>query len=192
VSAANKTSDQQDGWLVAAHRADASLYASIAGSSTPGLDRPMTLISDAANLSKPWFAAAAAMSLLGVRRGRRAALFGLASLTTSSTFVNLVMKPLTDRRRPDRIEHGVIEARHVKMPSSTSFPSGHSASALAFATGVGHISPLGGALLALPAATVAYSRVHTGVHYPGDVIAGSLTGIFLAKITCRLIDRYSA
>ena len=78
------------------------------------------------------------------------------------------------------------------MPSSTSFPSGHSASALAFATGVGHISPLGGALLALPAATVAYSRVHTGVHYPGDVIAGSLTGIFLAKITCRLIDRYSA
>jgi undecaprenyl-diphosphatase len=26
------------------------------------------------------------------------------------------------------------------------------------------------------AAIVAYSRVHTGVHYPGDVIGGSLIG----------------
>ena len=33
------------------------------------------------------------------------------------------------------------------------------------------------------AALVAYSRVHTGVHYPGDVVAGSLLGIALAEAT---------
>ena len=62
------------------------------------------------------------------------------------------------------------------MPTSSSFPSGHSASGFAFATAVGRELPL----LSLPlrglAAAVAYSRVHTGVHYPGDAIAGSLLG----------------
>ncbi len=49
--------------------------------------------------------------------------------------------------------------------------------------------PAAGALLALPAAAVAYSRVHTGVHYPGDVIAGSLSGVVFAKLTCAVLDR---
>ena len=42
---------------------------------------------------------------------------------------------------------------------------------------------------AVPAALVAYSRVHTGVHYPGDVAAGSLLGIVLAEVTARSLDR---
>jgi hypothetical protein len=33
------------------------------------------------------------------------------------------------------------------------------------------------------AALVAYSRVHTGVHYPGDVLAGALIGTALAQVT---------
>ena len=33
------------------------------------------------------------------------------------------------------------------------------------------------------AALVAYSRVHTGVHYPGDVLAGALIGTTLAQLT---------
>jgi membrane-associated phospholipid phosphatase len=39
------------------------------------------------------------------------------------------------------------------------------------------------------AAIVAYSRVHTGVHYPGDVVAGALTGVSLAELTSRAILR---
>jgi undecaprenyl-diphosphatase len=42
------------------------------------------------------------------------------------------------------------------------------------------------------AVTVAYSRVHTGVHYPGDVIAGALTGVTLAELTGRAISAYAA
>ena len=48
-----------------------------------------------------------------------------------------------------------------------SFPSGHSASAAAFVTGVAMESPLAGAALAPVALGVGYSRVHVGVHYPG-------------------------
>ncbi len=180
------------GLLASLHRADASLYASIAASSTPSHDDRLALISNAANHSKPWIASAAALSIFGGRRGRRAALYGIASIATSATVVNVAMKPLTRRRRPDRVAAGVIEARHVEMPTSTSFPSGHSASAFAFATGVFHVMPIAGALLAIPAGLVAYSRIHTGVHYPGDVLVGSLTGIALAKLTCVALDRRSA
>jgi undecaprenyl-diphosphatase len=177
------------GWLASLHRADASLYSSIAASSTPSHDDWLARVSDAANHSKPWIVASAGLALFGGRRGRRAALYGIASIATSATVVNVAMKPLTRRRRPDRVAAGVIEARHVSMPTSTSFPSGHSASAFAFATGVSHVIPSAGALLTIPAALVAYSRVHTGVHYPGDVLVGSLTGIALAKLTCVALDR---
>ena len=75
------------------------------------------------------------------------------------------------------------------MPSSTSFPSGHSATAFAFATGVGHVLAPAAIPLHGLAALIAYSRVHTGVHYPGDVIAGALMGTVLAQLTAHGLSR---
>ena len=37
------------------------------------------------------------------------------------------------------------------------------------------------------AALVAYSRVHTGVHYPGDVLAGALIGTALAQLSTQVV-----
>ena len=62
------------------------------------------------------------------------------------------------------------------MPGSTSFPSGHTASAFAFSAAVGARIPLLWVPLKLVALLVGYSRIHTGVHYPGDVVAGALLG----------------
>ena len=75
------------------------------------------------------------------------------------------------------------------MPTSTSFPSGHAASAAAFATGVASAFPEAGIPLSAAAALVAYSRVHTGVHYPVDVIAGTVTGTTLAQLAVAFLDR---
>ena len=75
------------------------------------------------------------------------------------------------------------------MPTSHSFPSGHAASAFAFAAGVGHRLPVAAAPVHAAAGLVAYSRVHTGVHYPGDVLAGSVLGTAIAQVTTRAVDR---
>ena len=115
---------------------------------------------------------------------------GLASVAGTASLVNAVLKPLGRRRRPNRVTQTVPTARQVPMPVSSSLPSGHSAAAFAFATGVGHVLPQAAAPLRGLAAVVAYSRVHTGVHYPGDVIAGALIGAALAQATTHALDRH--
>jgi membrane-associated phospholipid phosphatase len=102
-----------------------------------------------------------------------------------------VYQALARRRRPDRVEPAVFAGRHVPMPASASFPSGHAASAFAFAFAhaIGRHLPVLAVPIRLLAAAVAYSRVHTGVHYPGDVVVGSVTGAGTAAMVAAVADR---
>jgi membrane-associated phospholipid phosphatase len=169
-------------------RLDLAVYAAIAGTPTPALDEAMRRLSNAANYSRLSIASGALLALAGGQRGRRAAVSGLASVAATSAFVNLVVKPFGRRPRPDREAEDVPAARHVPMPASRSFPSGHTAAAVAFAGGVGNVLPAAGVPLHVLAALVAYSRVHTGVHYPGDVLAGALIGAMVADITAGALS----
>jgi undecaprenyl-diphosphatase len=171
---------------------DRAVYDAVASAETPSLDSALRHISQAANKSVLWIATAGVLATLGGRPGRRAAIDGLASIVVASAVVNLGVKQLARRHRPDRLGSQVTQHRTVPMPESTSFPSGHSASAFAFAEGVGATLPWVGVPLRLAAATVAYSRVHTGVHYPGDVIAGSLIGMTAGEVTTRVLSRMRA
>jgi len=155
---------------------DHALYRAVAGTTTPTVDDPLRRLSNAANRSAIWIAAAGLLAAIGGRRGRRAALAGLTSVGVTSAVVNVAIKNLYIRDRPDRKSSGVVESRHTQMPKSSSFPSGHSASGFAFATAVGFQIPSLSFPLRVLAATVAYSRVHSGVHFPGDAIVGSLVG----------------
>ena len=177
------------GLLDRLHAWDVTAYRAVAGTTTPRLDEPLRRLSNAANYSRVSMAAAAAIALAGGPRGRRAAVTGLACAAVVSATVNVGVKLVARRGRPDRLGHGVVARRHVEMPTSTSFPSGHSAAAFAFAAGVWHEWPAASVPPFLLASTVGYSRVHTGVHYPGDVIIGSAIGIAVAAVTGRALDR---
>jgi membrane-associated phospholipid phosphatase len=167
---------------------DRAVYATIANVPTPALDVAMRRLSNSANRSLIWLAIAAGLSLTGAT-GRRAAARGLIAIGVTSAAVNLGVKPLSTRRRPDRDGVGVPDQRHVSMPSSTSFPSGHSASAFAFATAVSRDDPWLAVAIQFLAGGVAYSRVHTGVHYPGDTVAGALIGAGAGQAVSSIFDR---
>jgi undecaprenyl-diphosphatase len=183
------TEPEPGSWREEVTRLDVAVYGAIAATPTPVLDEVMRRVSRAADYSRLWLGSAALLAIAGGETGRRAAAHGLASTAVTSALVNLVLKPVGRRRRPDRVTHDVPLARHVRMPRSTSFPSGHAASAFAFATGVATASPEAGIPLYGAASVVAYSRVHTGVHYPLDVIVGAVTGVAMAPLAARAVER---
>lgn len=168
---------------------DRAIYTAIAATPTPDIDMPFRRLSAMADKSRLWIGVAAAIAVAGGPAGRRAAARGLLTVAATSATVNLGVKSLYARKRPDRAGSGVPRDRHVRMPSSRSFPSGHSASGFAFAASVGREIPA----LALPlrflAGAVAYSRVHTGVHYPSDAVIGSIIGAGVAEVAGGLADR---
>jgi undecaprenyl-diphosphatase len=168
---------------------DRAVFAAVATTPTPSLDAPLRRLSDAANNSVLWFVIAAGLGSLGGPAGRRAAVRGTVAIAVTSPLVNLAAKSAWSRRRPDRADAGVPEGRNVRMPGSASFPSGHAAAGFAFATAIGRDEPWLGMALRFLAAAVAYSRVHTGVHYPGDVVIGALVGAGTGQAVGGTVDR---
>jgi undecaprenyl-diphosphatase len=168
---------------------DRAVYLTVARTSTPTLDRAMRRLSRVADYSRLWAGIAFAIAFAGGRRGRRSAVTGMAAVGLTSATVNLLGKHLFRRDRPDRANAATPHEREVPMPTSTSFPSGHSASAFAFANAVSSDWPALAFPLRLLAGSVAYSRVHTGVHYPGDVVFGSLVGAAVGDIVAVVARR---
>ncbi|MET7656343.1 phosphatase PAP2 family protein [Streptomyces sp. NPDC005486] len=167
---------------------DQALYETVTVTRTPTLDSALRRLSAAADHTKLSFTVAAAHPLRG-GRPRRAAVLGVAAIGVASATANLLGKQLVRRPRPHRAEDSPFPGRHVPMPHSASFPSGHTASAVAFAAAVGPTLPVSAVPLGLLACAVGYSRVHTGVHYPGDVVAGALLGTGSAALVLALTSR---
>lgn len=148
------------------------------------LDAGLRALSTSANHSALWMGIAAGLGLPG-GRARRAAIRGILSVAGASALTNAALKPLLPRRRPPAGTPEFTTRRGLPAPASSSFPSGHAASAAAFATGVALEFPVAGAVLTPLAAAVAYSRVHTGVHWPSDIAVGMGVGTAVALATRR-------
>jgi undecaprenyl-diphosphatase len=160
-------------------RLDYRVFRIVAGTKTPWLDRLLRSLSVAANRSLLWLGIAGVLGLRGGNRGQRAALRGVGSIVVTSALVNHGVKRIAKRPRPS-LRHVPAMRRLSAQPATTSFPSGHAASAFAFAVGASSELPAARAPLITMASAVAYSRVYVGVHYPLDVIAGAAAGAGLA------------
>ncbi|WP_439678545.1 phosphatase PAP2 family protein [Embleya sp. MST-111070] len=155
-----------------------------------GVGRLLSGVEEVAESSKLWVGAATVMAIVGGVRGRVAAAAGLVALVTAQVVANGVCKNLADRPRPPKewIAHDEVDDR----PDSSSFPSGHTAAAVAFTAAVAPTWPTAAALCALPGAVVAVERVQSGAHYPSDVVAGAAIGLasacFIRRVP-RLLPR---
>ena len=114
--------------------ADRAVARRVAGTDSRVLDRVKPRLSRLADHGVLWIAVAAGLRATGDRWARRAAWRGLGAMAAASAASNIVGKSLTDRDRPQvPVPAG---RRLARPPRTTSFPSGHAASAAAFATGV--------------------------------------------------------
>jgi undecaprenyl-diphosphatase len=167
---------------------DRAVYETIARTPTPSLDGPLRQLSNAADDSRLWLTIAALLAVFGGKRGRRAALEGVVALGVTSASINVVAKSIAARPRPVRTDNATSAARDIAMPASSSFPSGHAASAFAFAYAVGRHVPALAIPVRLLAGCVAYARVHLGVHYPVDVAVGAVAGSGIASMVASASD----
>jgi undecaprenyl-diphosphatase len=138
------------------------------------LERPVKTVGGAASGGRLWVGAAAALAALGPR-GRRAAVDGVAAYLAASALANGPAKWATRRSRPN----GFLLAdlpRLGRRPQTSSFPSAHTATAVAFATAASIELPAAAPLVFAPAAAVALSRLQAVRHYPTDVLAGAALG----------------
>jgi undecaprenyl-diphosphatase len=112
-------------------------------------------------------------------RGRRAALRGGACYLSAAA-VHLPIKALVHRRHPPG------SARHQLGPFTSSFPSGHAASDLAFVFGAAQELPKAFVPLSACSLAVHWSLIRKRAHYPSDVLAGGALGIAVALVLWKL------
>ncbi|UUU29957.1 phosphatase PAP2 family protein [Streptomyces sp. CA-210063] len=141
----------------------------------PWLRRVGAALEGAAEHTRLWWAAAATLAVAGGWRGRRAAAAGVAAMAAAEVLSNGVAKPVCERRRPPR--EWVPPENLRDRPASSSFPSGHTAAAVAFSGAVALVWPAVGAVCGAAGVLVGAQRLHSGAHYPADVAVGGALGL---------------
>ncbi|HMM06131.1 MAG TPA: phosphatase PAP2 family protein [Clostridiales bacterium] len=116
---------------------------------------------------------------------RKIGMIAALSLAFVAIFNNLILKNIVARPRP--FTYADIELL-IAAPKGYSFPSGHAASSFATATAVFLGNKRVGAIALVLAALVAFSRMYFFVHFPSDVLVGSLEGILAAIVISKIVD----
>lgn len=153
---------------------------------TPVMDAIALAVSGVSAAGMIWFVLAA---ILFFREEKRHHWFFLPILTAgalSGTIVNLILKPLVARPRPDLAMGAILVGNGL---FDYSFPSGHATISFAAAAVLSRIEPRWKALFYILAICISLSRIYLGKHYPLDVITGSLLGWgigHLSLILCNL------
>lgn len=151
---------------------------------SPTLDRVFYGLSSAADHGMLWHAMGIGRAI--ARRDPRSALRFSTALGIESAITNGLVKSRFRRVRPtDHYEHDEPLPYKMRRPVTSSFPSGHAATAFMCAAVLSHGKRTAPAWFTL-AGLVACSRVYVRLHHPSDVVAGAALGLALAPAARRI------
>lgn len=126
------------------------------------------------------------LALLLHPKTRKAGAAGALGLVLSLLCTNIIIKPIFARTRPWLLLEGLVPLVVENDPNS--FPSGHSSAAFACAVALwGTMPKKWGRVPLICAGLMALSRLYVGVHFPSDVLCGTLMGIFCGWAACQIL-----
>ncbi len=168
-----------------------SILNSIQGLRCEPLDALMIIASLLGSIALPWIISALVLLL---RKGERryGAVISLGMLL-GLFFGSLIIKHIVMRERPFNNENGLLTAANLPIPVPSdrySFPSAHSVTSFAAATGIYFRDRRFGFAAYVLATLIAFSRVYLYVHFPTDVLAGALLGIVCAFAARRIVNSF--
>ena len=136
----------------------------------------------------------AAISLLFFKKTRFIGVVALGALFFGFLFTNVALKHIVARNRPfiDKSSpfYNFWVAAGSLKESGYSFPSGHTASAAAFAVTVALAAKKRAAAFALIIPFVmGFTRIYFGVHYATDILGGLIVGTIAAEISVLIVSR---
>jgi undecaprenyl-diphosphatase len=151
------------------------------------LDTGMVFVSWLGNMGAVWLVLA--FGLMCVKKYRKAGAAVLVALVLDFVCCNLILKPFIGRVRPCDVAPWVTLL--IPRPTDWSFPSGHAAASMA---AVGALAArkcwIWKPVLVL-ACLICFSRMYLYVHWPSDVIAGSVIGLGLGCWASFLVKKYN-
>jgi len=179
---------------------EGSIDAIVRTSGNPAMDMAMIVVTTSADLFPIYFSPIIIFSFILIikRRTRRIGSI-LLLIIAISAMATAQIKGVVDRDRPPyefkpNVGFDYKPEQDVISRFASSFPSGHATRSAAFALVVSYMIrnrsiagvPAGILMWAFPA-SVAFSRIYIGTHYPTDVIAGIVLGMIIANAMGRIL-----
>lgn len=128
-----------------------------------------------------------AAGLLCFKKARPFGICAALALVIDVLVVNVTLKPLFDRARP--FEYLPQLGHLVPLPHDSSFPSGHTAAAFAFALAMLPTGKKWFVPSLVLAAAMGLSRLYVTVHFPTDVLAGAVIGALCGLLSVFLCKK---
>lgn len=149
----------------------------------PVLDVFFTFVTHLGDGGMLWIVTA--IILFFFKKTRKCSLMMMLALILGAFIGNITLKPLIARARPFIQNADMAAKLLIDAPHGFSFPSGHTLSSFAGAFSIFLYNKKYGVVALVVAALIAFSRLYLYVHFPTDIIAGTVLGIgcaFIAKI----------
>ena len=153
----------------------------------PFLDKVMPIITLFGDKGIFWIAVA--LILIIIKKTRKTGVMMGTALLLGLIIGNVILKNAIARTRPYDVNTAMQAELLVKALSDFSFPSGHTLASFEAATVLMIRDKRFGIPALILAILIALSRLYLYVHYPTDVLAGALLGVFIGIFACFLVDK---